>query len=166
MDKINTEGERVSLKGIFLFNPKKVKFSIRNVFKCQFGCSLYEKRPSCPPFVPTYKEFENFFKSYRAGVFLSFNIENLNRKEFINRKRMIEEFLLKTERDLLVEFPYSFSFFPGSCDLCKVCSFETEGSCKRREDVRPSISGTGIDINSIHRVEFKESVIYSIILVF
>ncbi|MCD6168500.1 MAG: DUF2284 domain-containing protein, partial [Caldisericia bacterium] len=60
----------------------------------------------------------------------------------------------------------AFSLFPGSCELCEVCEFEKSGKCPKRENVRPSISGTGIDINSVHEINFKENALYSIILVF
>ncbi len=166
LDKILTEGKRVSIDSIRIFNPKKVKFSIRNVFKCQFGCPMYNKRLSCPPFIPSYTEFKELFKSYRLGLLISFNLEVNNEKEFVLKKREIEEFLLISEKILLPQFHFAFSLFPGSCELCEVCEFEKSGECPKREKVRPSISGTGIDINSVHEINFKENALYSIILVF
>ena len=84
-------------------------------------------------------------------------------KEFEKEKKEILLYLLKKERELLSEYPYAYAVFPGACNLCEVCEFEKFGRCPTPQKVRPSLDALGIEIASIVKINFNESVLYSLI---
>jgi len=138
---------------------ERIKITPRPVWKCR-SCEFFGKNPSCPPYVPSWQGTREFVKSYKKALLIKFQV---NMKEFEKEKKEILLYLLKKERELLSEYPYAYAVFPGACNLCEVCEFEKFGRCPTPQKVRPSLDALGIEIASIVKINFNESVLYSLI---
>lgn len=142
--------------------PNSIVVSPRPVWKCKW-CPMYGRRPSCPPFVPSWKEAKDWVCSYNKAVLIKFSVD---RENFEQDKRNIIEYLLHKEKSLFSQgYTYAHSLFPGSCNLCVKCSFEINQKCLMPLKVRPSVDALGIELSSITEINFKESVLYSLIFI-
>ncbi|GAB6888457.1 DUF2284 domain-containing protein [Desulfothermus okinawensis JCM 13304] len=138
----------------------KIVVSPRPVWKC-VSCPMHGARPTCPPFVPSWKEARNWVKSYSTAILIKFLV---SRENFEQDKRNIIHYLLHREKELFsMGNPYSFSLFPGSCNLCVNCAFEINQRCLMPGKIRPSVDAIGIELASITSIDFTESVLYSLI---
>ncbi len=99
-------------------------------------------------------------RSYHRALLIKFEIDANN---FEEDKREVLKYLLQRESELFREYPYVYALFPGACNLCEECEFEKTGNCPRRSEVRPSLDAIGIEITSMVKIDFKESVLYSLI---
>ncbi|CAB49741.1 DUF2284 domain-containing protein [Pyrococcus abyssi] len=141
---------------------KDIVVSPRPVWKCR-TCPMYGKRPSCPPYAPSWKETIEVMKHYKRAILVKFKIDT---SRFEEEKRRVLVWLLNKEKELFREGNYyALALFPGNCNLCEECTFETEGKCKKPEMVRPSIDAIGIELSSIIEIRFNEPVLYGMILV-
>lgn len=139
-----------------------IKVSPRPVWKC-IPCPMYGKRPSCPPHVPSWRDARDWVKSYRKALLLKFEV---NYSNFEEEKREVIKHLLELESELFrAGKVYAFALFPGSCNLCADCPFERGEPCRMPEKVRPSINAVGIELSSVAKVDFSESVLYGLIMI-
>ena len=140
----------------------KIVVSPRPVWKCR-TCPMYEKRPSCPPYAPSWKEARDWIKCFQAVLIVKFEIDMTN---FEEEKRKASLYLLKREKEFFCEgYPFTFSLFPGNCNLCHECEFEKSGICLEPTRQRPSVDAIGIEIGSLVKIDFTESVLYGLILI-
>ena len=137
----------------------KIKVSPRPVWKCT-TCEFFGRRPSCPPYAPTWRDTKEWVKNYRKVLVIKFEIDTEN---FEQEKREVILYLLRRENELFRKYPYAFALFPGACNLCDVCEFEKNGRCPLKSKVRPSIDAVGIELNSIVEINYKEDVLYGLI---
>jgi len=85
---------------------------------------------------------------------------------FEGEKRDALRYLLKKEKAFFAEgHPFAFALFPGSCNLCDECEFETGERCPHPTKVRPSVDAIGIEISSFTKINFSENVLYGLILI-
>ena len=133
--------------------------SPRPVWKCK-SCSMYGKRLSCPPFVPSWKETKEWASFYKKALMYKFSVDM---SDFENEKRCVIEFLLNREKLLFKEYPFVYALFPGSCNLCSECPVEKGKECLKPTLVRSALDALGIEVTSIVSVDFSESVLYSLI---
>jgi predicted metal-binding protein len=152
-------GNEVEIIEITEIDPRKLNIDIRTRWKCQFGCSYYGKRYSCPPAVPPLSDAEKFIKSYSKAFAIKFRF---NSEKYVEMKRKAQLFLVEVERKLINEYPFAFALFPGGCDICEECSY-TRGNCKRREYVRPTVTSVGINVTSLG-VEMGDETFIGILL--
>lgn len=143
-----------------IIDTENIIVSPRPVWKCRM-CNMYEKRLSCPPFVPSWKEAKEWISYYNRAFAFKFLID-MNR--FEKEKREVIKFLLGKEKTLFEKYPFVYTLFPGSCNLCAECPVEKGGKCLKPYLVRPSVDALGIEITSITEIDFSESVLYSLIL--
>ncbi|AFK22838.1 DUF2284 domain-containing protein [Pyrococcus sp. ST04] len=143
-------------------DASKIVVSPRPVWKCR-TCPMYGKRPSCPPHVPSWVETKELVKHYKKALLIKFEI---NMEKFEEEKRKVLLWLLEKEKELFNQGNiYAIALFPGNCNLCDVCTFEESGMCKMPEKVRPSIDAIGIELSNLVTINFRESVLYGLILV-
>lgn len=141
---------------------KHIKFSPRSIFKCM-SCSAYNNNPACPPFAPDYFFAKQWKESYKFTLLIKFGIDYNN---FESEKRQAIFYLLTKEKEFFNKNkPYAMSLFPGSCNICEECSFEKERNCKKIQSVRPSLDALGIELSSIVKIDFSESVLYSLVFI-
>ncbi len=143
-----------------IIETESIVVSPRPVWKCR-TCDMYEKRLSCPPFVPSWKETKEWIFYYKRSLAFKFLIDM---NEFEKEKREVIKFLLDKEKILFREYPFVYTLFPGSCNLCAECPVEKGGRCSKAHLVRPSVDALGIEITSITEIDFSESALYSLIL--
>ncbi len=143
-------------------DTKRIVISPRPIWKCR-TCFMYNKRPSCPPYTPLWKEAKEWLSFYKKALLIKFDI---SMDRFDEEKRDVIYYLLDKERFFFNQSnPFAFSLFPGSCNLCYSCSFEKKGVCIHPKKVRPSVDALGIELTSITEISFKETVLYGLVLI-
>ena len=140
----------------------RIVVSPRPAWKCRV-CPMYGKSPSCPPHVPLWKETRDWIKCFQRAVIVKVETDRSN---FEGEKREAITCLLKKEKDFFVKgCPFAFALFPGNCNLCEECGFETDEKCPYPTRVRPSVNAVGIEISSFVKIDFCEDVLYGLIMV-
>jgi len=142
-----------------VIDAKEIKVSPRPVWKCT-TCPFYGKRPSCPPYTPSWRDAKEWVHSYKRVLLLKFEVDM---EHFEDEKRKILNYLLHKERALFKKYPYAYALFPGACNLCEECEFEKSGKCPMPDKVRFSLDAIGIEITSIVPLDFGENALYSLI---
>ena len=136
--------------------------SPRPVWKCM-TCPMHGKTASCPPFAPSWQEAREWICSFQKALAAKFAIDMDN---YEKEKRSVSYWLLEKEKKYFNEgYLYAFALFPGNCNLCYKCEFEKTQKCAYTTKVRPSLDAIGIEINSLTRIDFTESVLYGLILI-
>ena len=108
--------------------------------KCQFGCSGYNKRLTCPPFTPTPEETAKAVACYRRAILI-----------YANDNDVINEIVPNLEREIFLAGYYkALGFGSGPCYLCERCNIK--GRCKYPYDARPAMEACGIDVFHTARV--------------
>lgn len=118
--------------------------------KCEFGCRLYAKRFTCPPYVQPVKQTKKRLKEYNTAMLIQF-------KELTDRMQWkeIQNIMSELEREAFLNGLYkAFAYTAGSCKLCDVCPAEAleNGSmfdrkkCVNIRTARPSMESAGIDV--------------------
>ncbi len=153
--------KNVAMKVVWekVINTIDLVVSPRPVWKCKM-CSMYGKRLSCPPFVPSWSETKEWVRSYREALLYKFSIDM---GRFEDEKRSVIKFLLERERLFFKDYPFAYALFPGSCNLCSSCPVEEGRDCLKPQSVRPSVDALGIEIISVADIDFSESVLYALL---
>jgi len=138
-------GDEVEIVEVVEINPRDLRIDVRTRWKCQFGCSYYGKRYSCPPAVPPLSDAEKFIKSYSKAFVIKFRFSS---EKYLEMKRKAQLFLVRVEKELISDYPFVFTLFPGGCDICENCSYTRRG-CRKAEYVRPTVTSVGIDVSSL-----------------
>ncbi|KYC52726.1 MAG: hypothetical protein AMQ74_00632 [Candidatus Methanofastidiosum methylothiophilum] len=118
--------------------------------KCEFGCRLYAKRFTCPPYVQPVKETKKRLKGYNTALLVQF-------KDLTNRMQWkeIQNIMSDLEREAFLNGLYkAFAYTAGSCKLCDVCPAEAlekgtmfdRKKCVNIRIARPSMESAGIDV--------------------
>jgi predicted metal-binding protein len=136
-----------------LIKPNQVAVREWVRLKCQFGCDLYAKRLTCPPFTPTIEESKRIISDYHKILILKFEQPSIKEKdgdkftnEFNKRERDVNNATLKIEKELFLRGYYKvFALEPGTCNRCSECVAQP-GKCRFPAEARPSPESLGIDI--------------------
>ncbi|MBO3800355.1 MAG: DUF2284 domain-containing protein [Candidatus Brockarchaeota archaeon] len=106
--------------------------------KCQYGCSEYGKRLTCPPYSPTPEQMRKILSGYSSAILLRFE------PTWKNVHRVVAEL----ERGLLSGYYSAFGLASGPCPFCKKCNLR---NCIHPELARPSMEAYGIDVYATAR---------------
>jgi len=118
--------------------------------KCEFGCTQYGKKYTCPPYVQPPKQTRKILKEYNKALIIKFG-EIKDRMEW----RGIQKLMAELEREAFLSGLYkAFAYGAGTCKLCDNCSADQVQSptqfdkreCANRRIARPSMEGVGIDV--------------------
>jgi predicted metal-binding protein len=116
-------------------------------WKCQFGCSGYNKRLCCPPRTPTPDETRRMLTGYRRALIYSYRCEPATYVRF--RPRM-HRLAVSIERTMFLDGYYkAFALVAGPCRFCKTCN--VDGLCRHPDLVRPAMEACGIDVYATAR---------------
>jgi predicted metal-binding protein len=108
--------------------------------KCQFGCSGFGKRLSCPPRTPTPETTRRMLAEYRWALLFVFDGPRERRQ-----RRRLQEQLAMLERTAFLDGHYkAFGLGAGPCRLCVEC--DVTRRCRHPEHSRPSMESCGIDV--------------------
>ena len=136
--------------------------SPRPVWKCR-SCPNYGKTLSCPPHAPSWHEAKEWVSCFSRSLLIKFAI---GRESFKDDKLAALHYLLDKEKELFASGKlYASALFPGSCTLCSKCSFAKKGTCAHPTMVRPSVDALGIELTSITELDFRESVLYGLVMI-
>lgn len=103
--------------------------------QCQFGCSYFGTRLTCPPFTPNLEEVSELLREYQKAIL----IEAPN-------SRKVREIVVSLEDSLKSKgFYKAFGLCATVCDLCEECTIETY--CKHPTEARPTLRAFGVDIS-------------------
>jgi predicted metal-binding protein len=122
-------------------------------FKCQYGCNLYAKRLTCPPFTPSVEEVKSVLSEYKKILILKFEQHSITEedgekfiREFNKRQKNVNDVTLKVEKELMLKGYYKvFALEPGSCNRCDECTAQP-GKCRFPTEARPSPESLAIDM--------------------
>lgn len=144
---------------------ENLDISSRPLYMCRFGCPEYGKYLSCPPYTGSFDEKLSFWNAYEVFILITTK-DSFTSESFIEYKRYFQQKLVSVEKKLRASgFWYAFALFPGSCSLCDICRMPQE--CVRPHDVRPALSGMGIEIIKYMRkmnISLHTNKLFSIIL--
>jgi predicted metal-binding protein len=103
--------------------------------KCQYGCSGYGKRLTCPPYSPTPGKTERMLMDYQTAILIRGDDHS-----------DVTSIAAKLERRIFLDGYYkAFAMGSGPCRLCDECNME-EGECLNPYEARPAMEACGIDV--------------------
>ena len=123
----------------------KVVFKSWVRLKCRFGCTMYGKNLTCPPYVPSIEEFQKMFSDYKYAMIVNrtSDVKTIDyREEFIKTSKLLYKIEKMIFNDGQIQ---AFSLNCGTCYLCapKPCTLTT---CRYPDKARPSAEACGIDL--------------------
>lgn len=102
--------------------------------RCQFGCSHFNKRLTCPTFSPTCDEMRDILMDYRRALIVE-----------APHAQDVHRIVLSLENQLKAKgFFKAFGMQALPCNLCDVCTIDTQ--CKYPDKARPTMQACGIDV--------------------
>lgn len=100
--------------------------------KCQFGCGVYGRRLTCPPYSPQPEQTRRMLAHYGAGLLIHWDDYTV-----------INDIVSALEREIFLDgYHRAFGMGAGPCNLCERCP----KSCKYPEQARPSMEACGVDV--------------------
>jgi len=100
--------------------------------KCQFGCSEYGRKLTCPPHSPKPEQMREVITHYGYGLLLH-----------CDEDTDISDIVAKLERQIFLDGHYkALGMGAGPCALCQSCA----KFCRYPEEARPSMEACGIDV--------------------
>lgn len=111
--------------------------------KCQYGCSGWGKRYTCPPYSPLPEVTRKMLAEYKVGLLIQqgpirFKAEPKLRVPF---KKMVS----RLERAIFLDGYYkAFGMASGPCRFCRTCYLTKP--CRFPDDARPAMEACGIDV--------------------
>lgn len=103
--------------------------------RCQFGCSYFNQRHTCPTFTPTSDEMADILMHYSRAMIIE-----------APRSADVHSMVLNLETRLREKgFFRAFGMGALPCDLCDVCTIESQ--CKYPDRARPTLQACGIDVS-------------------
>ena len=104
--------------------------------QCQYGCSHFGKRLTCPPFTPMVDEVSDMLADYQNAVLIE-----------AERPENVHGIVLSLGETLKGK-GYQKAFALGSmvCNLCETCKIESY--CELPAKARPSMRAFGIDVST------------------
>jgi len=124
--------------------------------KCQFGCRMFAKRFTCPPYVPSPVETVETVKSYQRALLVEFrdrHFENLG--VHTPNHSIVHRTMYNLERQAFLDGLYrATAYAAGPCHLCPECPAEklekpslfNKKDCLNSKMARPSMEAAGIDV--------------------
>lgn len=106
--------------------------------KCQYGCSGYGKRLTCPPYSPTPEQTRRILAEYKYAILARFT-----------PKADVHQVMAKLEREAFLAGYYAaFAMAAGPCRLCEQCNLKR---CLYPRIARPAMEACGIDVYATAR---------------
>lgn len=111
--------------------------------KCQFGCSGYAKRLTCPPYSPTPEYMQEMLNEYSRALLMQ--IEGIQPSRTKKMGKKLKIVVADLERSLFLDGYYkAFGMASGPCRLCQTC--DTRKPCRHPDEARPAMEACGIDV--------------------
>lgn len=105
-------------------------------YKCQFGCSGFGERLTCPPYSPVPEQTRALLKEYKKALLIHCAA---------GTKHDISAIAVRIEKEAFWSGYYkALAMGAGPCRLCRSCN--TKSLCRHPDDARPSMEACGIDV--------------------
>ena len=142
------EPRRMSRDSMLVAQAKRLGFSLARVIdtseivlkpwvrlKCQFGCSLYGRSSSCPPYSLSEEKMRAILSGYKHALLVQGTPPSSS----------FHEQLLDLERTLFLAGHHdALALGAGPCPVCSSCP--ADGACRFPEKARPSLEACGVDV--------------------
>jgi len=140
-----------------IIDPKNVVTSEWVRIKCQYGCGMYGRCLTCPPYSPTPTCTERMMRDFSSALVMIHDIKSSGKERSL-RKRLRKD-VAKIEREMFLDGHYkAFGMACGPCNLCKECILSYP--CKYEDFARPSMEACGIDVyQTLANVGYKLKVV-------
>jgi len=134
------EARSVGFRRAILFPVEEIVTAPWVRLKCKCGCPVYGRNLQCPPHGMKSAATKEMLESYTWSLLLEGSPPG---REFHGK-------LLQLERKaFLAGFHKAFAFGAGPCPVCRACP--EDGTCRRPDQARPSMEGSGIDVYTTAR---------------
>lgn len=111
--------------------------------KCQYGCSGWGKRYTCPPYSPVPEVTRKMLAEYCTGLLIQ--RDNIRYKAEPKLRVGFKKMVARLERALFLDGYYkAFGMASGPCRFCRTCDLTKP--CRFPEDARPAMEACGIDV--------------------
>jgi predicted metal-binding protein len=111
--------------------------------KCQYGCSGWGKRYTCPPYSPAPDVTRKMLAEYRIGLLIQ--RDNIRFKAEPKLRVGFKKMVARLERALFLDGYYkAFGMASGPCRFCRTCDLTRP--CRFPDDARPAMEACGIDV--------------------
>jgi len=102
--------------------------------RCQYGCGMYGRCLSCPPYSPTAEQTRRALDDFTTALLIRSDGE-----------ADICEIATRIEREAFLDGYYkAFSFHSGPCHFCERC--DPSQPCRNPSLARPAMEAAGIDV--------------------
>jgi predicted metal-binding protein len=103
--------------------------------KCQYGCSGYGLRLTCPPYSPSPEQTASVVKDYTIALLVHGDDHT-----------DITRIVATIERHAFLDgYHKAFAMGSGPCRLCDECNLEDQ-DCRNPDEARPAMEACGIDV--------------------
>ncbi len=135
IDKLISKAIELGSKNAVVISTDTIVTSRWVHLKCQYGCTEYSKRLTCPPHSPSYEEMKKILKEYNHGLLIH-----------ADKSWLVRYIVYELEKEAFRYGYYkAFGMGAGPCKLCGSCDVEKE-DCARPDEARPSMEACGIDV--------------------
>ena len=111
--------------------------------KCQYGCSGWGKRYTCPPYSPKPEVTRRVLAEYHTGLLIQ--REQIGYRTEPKLRMVFKKMVARLERALFLDGYYkAFGMASGPCRFCQTCDLKK--SCRFPDDARPAMEACGIDV--------------------
>ena len=102
-------------------------------FRCQYGCPLYGKRLTCPPYSPTPEQTKEIVACFKSAILFEGPI------------RQVTPLAAALEREIFLSGYYkAYGMGGGPCGKCEQCGLEK--GCIHPLEARPALEACGVDV--------------------
>jgi len=127
-------------------DPAAIKIAQWVRFRCQFGCSCFGKKGTCPPNLPSIDESRRLVSEYDTAAVFHFAKAAAVPEERWAWSREMHLRLCRLEREVFLAGYYKT--FLIAFDCCRICG-DCPGNrveCRNPELARPGADALGIDV--------------------
>jgi len=111
--------------------------------KCQYGCSGWGKRYSCPPYSPSPEVTRKMLAEYKVGLLIQ--CDNIRFESEPKLRVGFKKMVARLERAIFLDGYYkAFGMASGPCRFCRTCDLAKP--CRFPDDARPAMEACGIDV--------------------
>ena len=120
--------------GAKVIDPASVVTATWVRLKCQYGCSGYGRRLTCPPYSPDPATTRTMLSEYGHAILVH-----------ARGGTDVKEVVVALEREAFLAGHYkAFAMGAGPCRLCPEC--DVTGPCRNNDRARPCMEASGIDV--------------------
>jgi predicted metal-binding protein len=118
---------------------------------CITGCKNYNRKWSCPPFSPSFKDFSDGWERLFV-LYMRMDTEQFSYVKNDYLKIKAANSILKSRADKFLRImaaQHGKSISTGSCRLCKPCKCSIDIPCARPEIMAYSFESLGVDVSAL-----------------